>query len=151
MISYDILAETTVLILDDSHEGILWVGLQLHDTSSDEQYNICVCYLPPEGSSSNVSVQNFFATLHPQVYMYHNNGNFFICGDFNSRCGDRADYVEEPSRHVIDHKTNGYGDFLCDFLVSTSCLMVKMILHHLMQRVNRWLINIVLLLMICIQ
>ena len=44
--------------------------------------------------------------------MYHNNGNFFICGDFNSRSGDRADYVEGvdqvPSRHVIDHKTNGY-------------------------------------------
>ena len=30
-----------------------------------------------------------------------------------------------PSQHVIDHKTNGYGDFLCDFLVSTSCLMIN--------------------------
>ena len=43
--------------------------------------------------------------------------------------GDRADYVEGvdqvPNRHVIDHKTNGYGDFLCDFFVSRSCLMIN--------------------------
>ena len=84
---------------------------------------------------------------------------FFICGDFNSRCGERADYVEGvdqvPSRHVIDHTTNGYGDCLCDFLVSTSCLIIngrsadgKNILHHLMQRVNRWLINVLLLMIV---
>lgn len=61
--------------------------------------------------------------------MYQNDGKFFICGDFNSRCGDMSDYLEGvdevPDRKVTNHTTNGYGQFMCEFMWSANCCMLN--------------------------
>ena len=116
-----------VSVLDDSVEGILW--LKLSGKEQQLVFHVCVCYLPPEGSTRNVNVQEFYDNLLSQVYMYQNGGNFYICGDFNSRCGDMDDFVEGvdevPPREVTDHRQNGYGQFMCEFLWSASCCMLN--------------------------
>ena len=55
-------------------------------------------------------------SLLSQVYMYQNYGNVYLCGFFNCRCGELEDFLEGvddvPDRDVVDHTTNGYGQFL---------------------------------------
>ena len=127
LVRQSLLEAFDVSVLDDSVDGILWLRL-----SAKEQrcvYNICVCYLPPEGSTRSGNPQEFFDNLLSQVYMYQNEGNFYICGDVNSRCGDMDDFLEGvddvPGREVIDHTAKSYGQFLCEFLWSANCCMLN--------------------------
>ena len=52
-----------------------------------------------------------------------------LCGDFNSRCGGEADYIEGIDdiieRNVVDYKKNHYGNILLDFLISSNCVMLN--------------------------
>ena len=73
-------------ILISTYEAILWVKFWNDSTS----FCFCVCYLPPEGSTRLND-----AVLTDQVYQYQNIGKTYICGDFNSRCGEASDYIEE--------------------------------------------------------
>jgi hypothetical protein len=51
--------------------------------------------------------------------MYQKEGNFYICGDFNSRIGEELDYIEGvdnvPERNVVDFKRNMYCDQFIEF------------------------------------
>ena len=38
--------------------------------------------------------EEFYTILTEQVYQYQNIGKTCICGDFNSRCGEDADYID---------------------------------------------------------
>ena len=62
------------------------------------------------------------------IYQFQNDGLIFICGDFNSRCGDLeyfiagVDYL--PERNVVDFTVNAYGDLLIDFFINTNlCIL----------------------------
>ena len=116
-----------ISILDKSVEGILWIKLQ--SLSSNEVLLACVCYLPPQGSSRYVNVYEFYDALITQVYQYQNMGSYFICGDFNSRCGSSLDYVEGvddvPSRDIVDHTLNAFGEELIDFMIKSNCCMLN--------------------------
>ena len=67
-----------------------------------------MCYLPPENSSRHVDVVAYFDNLLTDLYKYQNMGIPFLCGDFNSRCGDSDDFIAgiDPisDRHVVDFK-----------------------------------------------
>ena len=56
-------------------------------------------------------------------------GNIIICGDFNARCGNEADYIasvdDVTERATIDYKKNHYGDILLDFLINSNCVMMN--------------------------
>ena len=78
-------------ILDNSFEGILWI--KLSHRVHNYKVNLCVCYLPPENSTRQIDQDLFFNTLLVQVYEYQNDGLFYICGDFNSRCADEYDFI----------------------------------------------------------
>ncbi|CAG2243151.1 unnamed protein product [Mytilus edulis] len=114
-------------ILDQSFEGILW--LYLHHRLSNFRFNICVCYLPPDHSTRQVDKELFFDTLISQVYEFQNDGLFYICGDFNSRCGDEYDYIPGVDcinmRSVIDFTRNSYCTTFIDFLTSSNCCMLN--------------------------
>lgn len=101
-----------ITILDDSFEGILWINFI--EKSSEFEFNICICYLPPENSTRQIDKDTFFDTLITQVYEHQNKGPFFICGDFNSRCGNESDYIEGV-------------DNLCqrDVLISVNCCILN--------------------------
>ena len=99
-----------VSVLNDSHDGILWLKLQ-HKFSN---YTLlpCVYYLPPENSSRNFDDGSFYDHSLTSVYQYENDGFIYICGDFNSRCGAMDDFIvgvdDVPQRETIDFATNKY-------------------------------------------
>ncbi len=127
LIKDSLLDHVSASILDNSVEDVLW--LQLRGTEVDFVYNMCVCYLPPEGSSRHVDVEDFYDNLLCQVYSYNNSGSFFICGDLNSRLGDRLDFTEGvddvAEREVLDFTRNRHGEYLADFLISSSCCVLN--------------------------
>jgi hypothetical protein len=61
---------------------------------------------------------------------------FFICGDFNSRCGKENDYIvgvdDICHRDVVDFKCNSYCNTFIDFLISVNCCIL---LHVYQQKV----------------
>lgn len=127
LIKDSLLQHVSVSVLDSTAEDVLWV--QLRGTEVNFVFNLCVCYLPPEGSSRHVDAQEFYENLLGQVFAYNNNGGFYICGDLNSRIGDHLDFMEGvdelPNREVVDFKCNSYGEHLCDFLLSSSCCILN--------------------------
>ena len=116
-----------ISILDKSCEGILWVSFK--DRKSNCCFNVCTCYLPPHGSSRYVDAEEFYDKLLANIYEYQHLGKFIICGDFNSRMGDMADFIEGvdtiQERNIIDYSKNMYGEFLCKFLVDSNCCILN--------------------------
>ncbi|CAG2255414.1 unnamed protein product [Mytilus edulis] len=82
-----------------------------------------------ENSTRQIDKDTFFDTLITQVYEHQNKGPFFICGDFNSRCGNESDYIEGVDnlcqRNVIDFKCNSYCNAFIDFLISAYCCILN--------------------------
>ena len=70
----DLLTLFNVSVLDNSYEGILWVSFK--QKSSNEFFNICVCYLPPHGSSRYVNAHEFYDQLLTNIYAYQYLGLF---------------------------------------------------------------------------
>ena len=97
----------------------MWV--QIQNKQFDDVIYLCVCYLPPDGSSRHNDGEQFYRDLMSQVYLYQNRGRILICGDFNSRIGNESDFIEGVDniilRDCIDSVSNKYGDFLLDFLI----------------------------------
>jgi hypothetical protein len=79
--------------------------------------------------SRKVDANDYFDELLGQIYLYQNDGPFFICGDFNSRVGDLhdfdADLDDVCERNVTDFKVNAYGRLFIDLLISSSCCMLN--------------------------
>lgn len=127
LIKENILQEFDVSVLESSYEGILW--LKLIHKYDDFVLLPCVCYLPPENSSRHVDANVFFDNLLTDVYQYQNDGLLYICGDFNSRCGDMDDYIRGidtvPERSIIDFKSNFYGEMFVEFLINTNMCMLN--------------------------
>ena len=116
-----------VSVLNNSYEGILWT--KFTQKNSEFTFLVCVCYLPPENSSRQVDVVEYLDTLTSQLYSYQNLGPFYLCGDFNARCGDSEDFIvgvdNVPQRNVVDFKTNKSGDLLIDFLINVNCCILN--------------------------
>ena len=126
LIKSDLLKYFKVCKLDSTFEGILW--LQLKSKTCDIIFNICVCYLPPLISWRQIDAQKFYDCLLTNIYEYQNQGKIFICGYFNSRCGDIVDFIEGIDdldfRDVIDFNVNKYGHLLIDFLLNNNmCIL----------------------------
>ena len=122
-----------VSVLDSSKQDILWIKLKSKE--SDLCYCLCVCYLPPEGSSRHSDPNSFFNDLLCQTYEYQNEGIICISGDFNARIGHNTDFIEGvdniPLRAVKDTTVNHYGDIFVDFLVDSNfCILNGRIGHQ---------------------
>ena len=127
LIKNEILTEFDIMVLQQSYEGIFWLKLT-HKTESLVLLP-CVCYLPPENSSRRVDVNDFFDNLLSDFYQFQNMGLVFISGDFNSRCGELEDFIAGVDnivpRHVIDFKSNYYGERFIDFLINANLCMLN--------------------------
>ena len=113
-----ILHDFQVSVLDRSYEGILW--LKLVNKEDGQVLLPCVCYLPPENSSRAFDVNAFYEHLLVNMYQYQKESIIFICGDFNSRCGELDDFIvgvdNVMHRNILDFTVNHYGRFnKCDF------------------------------------
>ena len=126
-INDNLLVDFNVSVLDASCEGILLLSL----CHKQDSVNIlpCVCYLPPENFSRMFDVSNFYDTLISLIYQYKDSGTFYICGDFNSRCGEYDDFIRGvdcvTDRDIIDFSFNKYGELLLDFLVNANMCMLN--------------------------
>lgn len=127
LIRDSIFLDFNVEILNSDVEGILWLSLK-HKTDI-LHLKVCDCYLPPINSSRQVDGQQFFDNLLSQIYEFQNHAKIYICGDFNSRCGDLKDFIEGvdmlPCRDVLDFKVNKYGHLMIDFLLSSNMCMLN--------------------------
>ena len=107
-------------VIDDTYEGILWIKLSLkHDP--EISVLLCVCHLPPEGSSRGNQVQEFYETLLAQVYLHCDGSPTLTCGDFNGRIGTKQDSSDETisPRIAIDAVHRNHGEHLLQFLSDT--------------------------------
>ena len=120
LISDKLLTDYNYDVIDDTYEGILWIKLSLkHDPETSVL--LCVCYLPPEGSSRGNQVQEFYDTLLAQVYLHWDGSPTLICGDFNGRIGTKQDSCDETIRPrvAIDAVHKNHGEHLLQFLSDT--------------------------------
>ena len=120
LISEKLLTDCNYDVIDDTYEGILWIKLSLkHDP--EISVLLCVCYLPPEGSSRGNQVQEFYDTLLAQVYLHWDGSPTLICGDFNGRIGTKQDSSDETIRPrvAIDAVHKNHGEHLLQFLSDT--------------------------------
>ena len=120
LIRNSVLKQYNVASISDKHDGILW--LQFINRTTKKQFGICVCYLPPAGSSRGDQSQEFFDTLKALVIDNYHLGEFLICGDFNARCGtleDTPNAGEIPSRIPVDKVSNQLGKEL----IETMCTL----------------------------
>ena len=66
-----------------------------------------------------MDASGFFDSPLSSIYEYQNKGTVFICGDFNSRCGNKPDFIEGideiPMRNVIEFTFNEYSEKFIDF------------------------------------
>ena len=64
-----------------------------------------------------------------KFYDYQNEGDIIVLGDFNMRCEDEADYIEDvddiPLREIVDDKLNPCGQLLIDFFGSLQSMHDK--------------------------
>ena len=111
---------------DVSMEDVIWLKFEHRITG--HKLTLCICYLPPEGSSRMCDGDAFYTDLMLMFYEYQNEGDVIICGDFNARCGDESDFIGVdgvPQRDVIDDKMNPFGQLLIDFLIDCNLCMIN--------------------------
>ena len=99
-------------------------------------------YIPPLDSSSTVPSfinNNAFSMIQEEISYFSHKGNVAICGDFNARTGQLADYTDIPGNDVFDfiqfgsmdtfpmydrysddHKSNKYGKDLLELCKSSN-------------------------------
>lgn len=128
LVKDEVAKEMNISIEDATTDGIIWIKFS-EKTSSDNQFYVCVTYLPPEFSARSTNVHDFFDSLMSQIYSIPNGNPFYICGDFNSRIGEMEDFIpgvdELPEREVIDYKSNCYGEIFCEFLSNVNCCVLN--------------------------
>ena len=122
-------ARARLEITDSSFEGILWVTFE-DQSEPDCCFKLCVCYLPPEGSSIGNTAQEFYETLLYQVYLYFDDDPVLLTGDFNSRMSAaKQDFNPGidiiPPRCGIDTENNKFGEYLIDFLKDSNMCVVN--------------------------
>ena len=129
LIKDSIINNYNVSVIDSSYEGILWLEVAAKNLPNTILMRMAVCFLPPGCSSRHVNAAEFLDTLLHQVYEYQHNGITMISGDFNSRVGSLFDCIvgvdEIPPRNIIDTTTNGYCNFLLDFLFSAEFYLLN--------------------------
>ena len=112
LIANRVLHRDHVDIIDKTFDGILWIELKMKN-DHDIKLLLCVCYLPPEGSSRGNIAQEFYDTLLSQIYMYYNDSPMLLCGDYNDRIGSKIDWNNDElvtSRTPLDVTFNRFGD-----------------------------------------
>ncbi|CAG2196506.1 unnamed protein product [Mytilus edulis] len=93
LVRNDLMELSNVIIVEHSIDGICWLKFE-DKLNLDNVFYACVVYLPPENSTRAVNVHAFVESLMSQMYTIPKGNQFYLCGDFNSRCGDLNDFVE---------------------------------------------------------
>lgn len=111
--------EYEIEIVDKTVDGI--IGICFTHRYSDYGFAVLLMLFTPETSFWGRDASTFFAHLSSQMYLFSNLDAIYVVGDFNSRIGDKMDYVKEvdniPMRIAIDDYVNRHGKAFLEFLV----------------------------------
>ena len=66
-----------IIALDNDVDGVLWLHLKAK-LPGDETILICVCYLPPDGSTRTTDPGEFFDHLITQLYLHQHLGKVVV-------------------------------------------------------------------------
>ena len=117
----------TVKVVDKSLDGIL--GIAFTSKTSSMSFIVYVCYLPPENSVWGRNSDYFFSHLVTELYQCSEYDLVFVCGDFNARIGEVADFVNEidglKTRNIIDTIRGGHCETFIDFVKDSRLCIVN--------------------------
>ena len=117
----DLYESYKILVIDQSYEGIL--GILFQHNTTDHQFIVFSCYLPPENSPWGRNSEGFYSHLVSQIYFHNYVDLYFLCGDVNDRIGNLDDFARNvddlSNRESIDSSKNKHGEALIDFLLET--------------------------------
>ena len=94
------------------------LGVKFYNDSGNSLVIYCV-YLPPEGSKYSIGNEQLLNSLTVEIYRQNEVDNMIICGDFNTRIGNKQDtpqWDDFPKRKVLDETMNSYGQRLITFV-----------------------------------
>lgn len=139
-----------VHILEKDNSGLIWVKLDKNFFSMTTDVCICFVYVPPSNSVYyNNHEIGYFELLEQGIRKYSNLGQIAICGDLNSRCGNRNDILFDdenlvnfiptvdiddldqiqkhnlPARRSLDNVCNSSGLKLLDLCQSCNLCIVN--------------------------
>ena len=114
-------------VIDFSHDGIL--ALKFSEANADFSFVVVCAYLPPENSVWGRDACDFYSHILHLIYLHNDADGFFICGDLNSRFGDKQDTSPAtdsvPKRVIIDKGKNLHGDNLLEFLLDGKLCIIN--------------------------
>jgi exonuclease III len=83
-----------VQVINEQHGDFIWVKISAKALGHDKDLYICVCYIPPENSSSwRKKHYDPFEILERDVSKYQLKGDVLLGGDFNCRTGALLDFL----------------------------------------------------------
>ncbi|CAC5405576.1 unnamed protein product [Mytilus coruscus] len=103
--------------IDITRDGVICGKFQ--SKSTDFNFIVFSCYLPPKNSVWGRDSQGYFAHILSDIYEQCDTDAIFLCGDFNSRIGslkDYSDFDELPLRLSLDKTVNQHGNTFLEFL-----------------------------------
>ncbi len=122
------LADIYKISIEDNYmEEIL--PIRLSDRHSDNFISLFCVYLPPESSLYGENVDEVFEYLVGKLYDCCEANLVLLAGDFNSRIGDKLDYIDGvddvPPRSAIDDVVNDHGKSLINFMLQTNTCVLN--------------------------
>ena len=123
----DLLLSYNVKLIDKSIDGLIIVNIT--NKFSDHNVLLAGCYLPPEQSAWGRDASGFFAHLLHIIYQFTDADAFYICGDLNSRLGNKTDFISGidnlDEREILDVVRNSHGAALHEFLLDSRFCVVN--------------------------
>ena len=130
-----------VKLVRNTIDSIVWFKLDKLFFQTETDIYIAAVYIPPESSPYHDLYENdIFNMLENDLAHFCTLGNVFVCGDMNSRVGNKCDYIQNdiplecevdnctlppPPRKSSDFRSNRFGEYLLDLCKSTNSRLVN--------------------------
>ena len=123
LVKESVLCDWLVDMTDRKLEDVLWVQLEHRETS--HAVFIVVCYFHPSGTSQEVDTEEHFQILDEQIKHFKMEGQGFVYGNFNARCGGLSDVEEESKRCCVDLEERNHGELLVVCMMDSGLVLVN--------------------------
>jgi len=103
-----------VELLKYKNDRIIWLKINKSVFNSENDVFVCLLYNVPTGSAREVyDDENIYDSLVQDIVefnaIYENKTSFIITGDFNSRTGNRNDFVNDEYLHNLNMLPDDYS------------------------------------------
>lgn len=121
---------------------IVWLRLLKDYFKTERDWYLAAAYIAPENSPvHNMYNTDLFTTIEDDIAQFANEGNVLLLGDFNSRIGEKSDFIEneritvqdmnielndKPTKRLTMDKTcNRFGEYLLELCKATNMCVVN--------------------------